>query len=126
MQIVDLMNPKAQEILERIKNLIKLIASVVDCFPKTPSAFKIGGQIMDSATSIGANFVEAQNARSKKEFTSIMGTVLKETKETIYWLEIIDELRLTQSEKIDRILPEAKELAKIFASIVLTASKSLK
>ena len=105
--------------------MIKLIVEIVDDFPKTTSAFKIGGQIIDAITSVGANFVEAQSARSRKEFISIMGIVLKEIKETIYWLEITEELRLTSVEKIDKILPETKELAKIFASIILTSSKKL-
>ena len=83
------MNPKAEEILRRIKRLIKLIVEVVDNFLKTTSAFKIGEQIIDTITSVGANFVEAQSARSKKEFVSVMRIVLKETKETIYCFEII-------------------------------------
>jgi len=120
------MNPKTEEILKRIKRLIKLVVEIVDNFPKKTSAFKIGEQIIDAVTSIGANFVETQTARSKKEFVSTMRIVLKETKETIYWLEIIKELGLTSSEEIDKILLEAKELAKIFASIILTASKKLK
>lgn len=120
------MKLKTEELLKRIKNLIKLIAEIIDQFPKTTTAFKIGEQIIDSATSIGANFVEAQSARSKKEFVSVMGIVLKETKETIYWLELIPELKLTSKERIDKILLEAKELAKIFASIILTASKRIK
>jgi four helix bundle protein len=120
------MNPRAQEILKRIKRLVKLIVKIVDDFPKTISASKIGGQIVDAITSVGANFVEAQSARSKKEFVSLMGIVLKETKETIYWLEIIEELNLTSKEKIDKILSEVKELAKIFASIIITSSRKLK
>ena len=83
------MNSKAEEILRRIKRLIKLIVEVVDNFLKTTSAFKIGEQIIDAITSVGANFVEAQSARSKKEFVSVMRIVLKETKETIYCFEII-------------------------------------
>jgi len=39
---------------------------------------------MDSVTSIGANFVETQSARSKKEFISIISIVLKESKETLF------------------------------------------
>lgn len=120
------MNPKAQEILNRIKKLIKEVANLVDQFPKTTAAFKIAGQIIDSVTSIGANFTEAQSARSKKEFVSIIGIVLKETKETIFWLEIIQELKLTPREKIDKIYRECTELAKIFSSIVITSSKKLK
>ena len=120
------MNLKAQNTLNRIKDLIKAVASLIDEFPKKTAAFKIAGQIMDSVTSIGANFVEAQSARSKKEFISTMGIVLKETKETLFWLEIIQELNLTSKEKIDKIHKECSELAKIFTSSIMTASKKLK
>ena len=120
------MNPKAEETLRRIKHLIKIIVGIVDNFPKKTSAFKIGEQIIDAVTSVGANFVEAQTARSKKEFVSTMGIVLKEIKETIYWLEIIKELNLTLGKEIDKIILEAEELSKIFASIILTTSKKLK
>jgi len=119
-------NPKAQNTLTRIKHLIKEVAELINKFPKTTAAFKIAGQIMDSVTSIGANFVEAQSARSKKEFVSTMGVVLKETKETLFWLEIIQELKLTSEEENDKISIECKELAKIFASAIITSSKNLK
>lgn len=119
------MNVKAQETLKRIKNLIKAVALLVNQLPKSTASFKIADQIFRSVTSIGANFVEAQSARSKKEFISTVGIVLKETKETIFWLEIIRELNLTPAEKTDNILQECKELAKIFSSTLLTSSKNL-
>lgn len=120
------MNPKAENTLNRIKHLIKEVAELVNKFPKTTAAFKIAGQIIDSVTSIGANFVEAQSARSKKEFVSTMGIVLKETKETLFWLDIIQELGLISRDKIDTIRPECRELAKIFSSAIITSSKNLK
>jgi len=120
------MNPKAQEILNRIKYSIKEVAILANQFPKTAAAFKVTDQVMDSITSVGANFVEAQSARSKKEFVSIIGIVLKETKETLFWLEIIQELNLAPKEKIDKIYNECFELAKIFTAIIMTASKRLK
>lgn len=120
------MNLKAQQTLNRIKHLIKEIASLVNQLPKTTATFKIANQIMDSVTSVGANFVEAQSARSKKEFISTIGIVLKETKETLFWLEIIQELNLVPKNKIDKIHDEFSELAKIFSSIIMTASKKLK
>lgn len=120
------MNPKAQEILKRIKQLIKDTALIVDQFPKKAAAFTIAKQIMDSAISIGANYVEAQSARSKKEFISLMGIVLKETKETLFWLEMILDLKLTSPAKIDRVYNECGQLVKIFTSVILTSSRKLK
>src|SRR3989338_11309457 len=117
------MNPKALETLNRINKLIKEIFSLTNTFPKVIGAYKISGQIIDSSTSIGANFVEAQSARSKKEFISTIGIVLKETKETIFWLEIIQELNLTTKENIANIHKECSELSNIFTSIIITSTK---
>lgn len=117
------MNPKAEETLNRIKTLIKEVFNLVDKLPKSIAGYRIGGQVIDSVTSMGANFVEAQSARSKKEFISTIGIVLKETKETLFWLEIIKDLELTSGEKLDTIYKECKELAKIFSSIIITSSR---
>ena len=119
------MNVKTQLVLSRIKNLIKNIAFLVNQFPKNAAAYKIAGQVMDSVTSIGANFVEAQCARSKKEFVSIMSIVLRETKETSFWVETIQELNLSQKNDLVEIQKECSELAKIFASIIMTTAKRL-
>lgn len=55
-----------------------------------------------------------------------MGIVLKETKETLFWLKIIQDLNLTSKEKIDKIRVECEELAKIFASTIISSFKDLK
>lgn len=118
------MNVKAQEILDRIKNLIKNVAILVNHFPNIRSSYRISDQIMGSVTSVGANFVEAQSARSKKEFISTMGIVLKEIKETVFWLEIIEELKLCSGEEIQKPKGECLELSKMFSSAIITASKN--
>jgi len=120
------MNARAQVTLDRIKKLIKEIFLMIDCFPRKTASFTIAKQIMDLVTSIGANFVEAQSSRSTKEFVSIMAVVLREAKETLFWLEIVSDLKLTCPDKIDRIYQECGELVKIFSATVITTSRSLK
>jgi len=115
------MNQRAEETLSKIKEQIVLVANLVDSFPKTTASFKIAGQIMDSVTSIGANFAEAQSARTKKEFVSTIGISLKEAKETEFWLDIVKDLKLTDN-RVDVIRQKCIELIKILTSIVLTAS----
>jgi four helix bundle protein len=121
-----LANQGAQAIFERIKKLIKLTIAITDKLPKTTAAFKIAGQVIDSVTSIGANFVEAQSARSKKEFISVINITLREAKETVYWFEIISDTGLFPEVQVKPLTKEAEELVKIFASTVLTASRSLR
>lgn len=123
---MNLSNPKAQIIFERIKQCIKLTADIINGMPKTIASFKVGGQLMDSITSVGANFIEAQSARSKKEFISIMNIVLREAKESLYWFDIIQELKLYPNDKIESLTKETEQLIKIFASIVITSSKNIR
>ncbi len=75
-------------------------------------------QIIRSGTSIGANYYEADEASSKKDFINKICIAIKETKETKYWLRIIAHT-VPEQKDIARILwREAQELNLIFASII--------
>ena len=93
--------------------IIRLSASL----PKTPEGLVIRNQISKSGTSIGANYREANRARSKSDFSNKMSISEGEASETIYWLEIIEDLNWIPNEKIDIIKKEAKEILAIFTSI---------
>ena len=93
------------------------------CLNKTISTSILTNQIIRSACSIGANLREAKQARTKKEFISSFGIALKETEETIYWLEIIKELELTSADECDKLILESKEISKILATIILKSKK---
>jgi len=74
-------------------------------------------QILRSATSVGANYCEANNAVSKNDFKNKIYICRKEIQETKYWLEL---LALTNREKLNdlrRLWKEAHELSLIFNKI---------
>ena len=111
-----------KELRKRIKIFVVRVMKLTNTFPKTSAGYKIGGQVVDSAGSVGANFSEAQAARSKKEFISTLGIVLKEAMETNYWLEIIKSVDLTLlDDELSWLIQEGQELEKIFAKIIITA-----
>jgi four helix bundle protein len=89
--------------------------------PNTPESKVIRNQVTKSGTSIGANYREANRSRSKADFTSRIRISESEASETVYWLEIIEELKWAESNDIKGILKEADEILAIFTSI----SKSL-
>lgn len=66
---------------------------------------------------MGANYREAQRARSKAEFISKIGIVVQEADETLYWLELMKESGIVVGDSIEGIIREADELVAIFASI---------
>jgi len=80
-------------------------------------------QIIRSATSIGANYMEADGAESKKDFKHKIGICKKEAKETMYWLRILAKANPANIDKCRKLWQEAHELTLIFSAII-NSSKS--
>jgi len=76
-----------------------------------------------SATSAGANYEEACGAESRADFVHKLQIVLKELKETRYWLLLIKKSELVKTSNLDQLTQEAGELAKIIAKSVVTVKK---
>ena len=81
------------------------------------------GQLVRSATSIGANYCEANGASSRKDFKNKIYICKKECKETKYWLEIIARANTEHQEQCRILWKEAQELTMIFSKIILTLEK---
>lgn len=77
-------------------------------------------QLVRSAASIGANYMEADVAESKKDFQHKIGICKKETKETLHWLRLVAFNNTNLKVDCDRIKSETHELLLIFASILNT------
>jgi len=98
---------------------IKMI-EFLDNLPKDNSAQIISKQLLRSATSIGANIVEAQASSSKKDFTKYFNYSLKSANESVYWLSLLKDAKKINNNQIEYLLNETKELAKILGSSILT------
>jgi four helix bundle protein len=85
--------------------------------PRTSEAMVIKNQLTKSGTSVGANYREANRARSKADFKSKIKICESEASETVYWLEIIRDSELLERAVIKKIADEANEILAIFASI---------
>jgi four helix bundle protein len=85
--------------------------------PNTPEGKVIRNQITRAGTSVGANYREANHARSKADFKNKIRICASEASETQYWLEIIVEANLLPWEKVKSVHEECSELLAIFASI---------
>jgi four helix bundle protein len=93
--------------------IIKLSASL----PNSPENKVIRTQITKSGTSIGANYREANRARSKKDFINKIKICESESSETQYWLEVIVDANLLSWENVKPEYDECSELLAIFTSI---------
>jgi len=98
---------------------IKMI-EFLDNLLKDSSAQIISKQLLRSATSIGANIVEAQASSSKKDFTKFFNYSLKSANESLYWLGLPKDAKKINNNQLDYLLNETKELANILGSSILT------
>lgn len=87
-------------------------------FPKTPAGFAIASQLIRSATSIGANFVEAQDASSIKDFVQKLSISLREARETAYWFKIVLMSELASEASVMENIKEGNEIISVLVSSV--------
>jgi four helix bundle protein len=80
-------------------------------------------QLIRSATSIGANYCEANGACSRKDFKNKISICKKEAKETKYWLQLIAKTIPEKADECRKLWKEAQELTLIFSKIFLSANK---
>jgi four helix bundle protein len=84
---------------------------------------RVGGQLIDAATSAAMNYRAAGRGRSHKEFTAKLGLVAEEADESVGWLELIAQVELARGSELDWLLGESKELTAIFGSGYATAKE---
>lgn len=106
--------PLEDRTLDYGKRIIKMCRAL----PKDVVNLNLIKQVMRSGTSIGANYREANETCTAKDFKFKVRISLKESKETIYWLNLIVDSNPEYAERIKPLLSETHELVKIFASIL--------
>lgn len=85
--------------------------------PRTREADVVSRQLLRSATSIGANYREANRGVSRADFVNKIGIVQKEASETQYWIELLIESGIVTQSAADRLHDESSQLLAIFTSI---------
>src|SRR3989338_5745410 len=80
----------------------------------------IAKQLLRSATSIGANIIEAQAGSTRKDFTNFFGHALKSANESKFWIGLLRDSKKADYEQVGKLLQETFELANILGSSILT------
>ncbi|OGO64495.1 MAG: four helix bundle protein [Chloroflexi bacterium RBG_19FT_COMBO_55_16] len=107
-----------QDLKIRTKNFALQVIKLYSMLPKTTVAQVLGKQVLRSGTSVGAQYREAQRAKSDADFINKIEGSLQELEETAYWLELIGEAAIISEDKLAPLLKETNELTAIFVSIV--------
>ena len=113
------MNNKEEVKYRAYKFSIKIVRFVAS-LPNQRVYWVISDQLLRSATSIGANIIEAQAASSKKDFIRFYEIALKSANETKYWLGILRNGTEIDKQEVKQFLEEAKEIANILGASLLT------
>lgn len=94
--------------------------------PKTEEAKIIGRQLLRSSSSVGSNYRAACRARSKAEFHSKLSTVVEESDESVFWMEVLIEAEIVDPATIDYLLKEGNEILKVVSASRKTVSSNIK
>ena len=111
------MKDEREDLRVRTKAFALRIITLYNKLPRSGAARVLGGQVLKSGTSVGANFREAHRARSDAEFVSKVGDSLKELEETSYWLELLSESGVVKATKLAALLDETSQLTAILTAI---------
>lgn len=111
-------NAKPFDLEERTRQFAKDVIEFANVVTKTLSNIEILKQLVRASGSVGANYIEARESLSKKDFAMRMKICRKEAKESRYWLSLTQ----TQNDVIEKrrynLESEATELLKIFSSMI--------
>jgi four helix bundle protein len=106
-----------KDLEQRTKKFSLAIIRFVAGLARTREVDVLARQLLRSATSIGANYREANRGVSRADFANKIGTVQKEAAETQYWLELLIESGLDKTRAASDLHKESSELLAIFGSI---------
>ena len=116
------MTNKNPDLCIRTKSFSLALIKFYSKLPKTTEAQVIGKQLLRSGTSVGAQYHEAKQARSKAEFISKIGGALQELEETIYWLDLLDLSHIKTPPSLPDAIAEAKEIK----AMLIATSRTIK
>ena len=111
-------NQKRYDLEERTLNFTKQIIELINKLPKTLTNIEISKQLVRSAGSVGANYIEANESLSKKDFVMRIKICRKEAKESRYWLKLVKCNDKESEKKRTNLIQESTELTKIFGAIL--------
>lgn len=109
-----------EEFRDRVYRFALDIIGFIEELPKDQTSRVISDQLLRSATSIGANVVEAQSAASRKDYANFFTHALKSANETKFWLSLLWDAGKAEGKATNKLLSEVTEIANILAASILT------
>ena len=116
--MIEKIDIKPYDLEERTVKYAKDVITFVGICPKTLVNIELAKQVVRSAGSVGANYIEARESLGKKDQTMRIRISRKEVKENRYWLQLFEVRGQVLEDKRNVLIGESSELLKIFTSII--------
>jgi four helix bundle protein len=117
------MSAKTNQLSDRLLDFAVEVIKITDALPNTVAGRHVGGQLIRAGTSCGSNYEEACGAESRSDFSHKMSIVLKELKESRFWLRLISRTEMLTDNRTEPVLDECQQLCAIVAKSILTAKR---
>jgi four helix bundle protein len=117
------MDERANQLEDRLIDFAVRVIAVVEALPETKAGKHIASQLVRSGTSPAPNYGEARAAESRADFIHKLKVALKELRETLIWLKIIERKPMLPASRVGDITKECDELISIFVKSLKTATK---
>ena len=106
-----------KDLEHRTKRFSLAVIKLTSALPRNREADVLCRQLLRSASSIGANYREANRGVSRADFANKIGIVQKEAAETVYWIELLIESGIAVTSSANELHKESDELLSIFTAI---------
>lgn len=117
------MEEKSVKISERLLDFGVETIKLSTKLSKTAAGRLIANQLIRCGTSAGANYEEACGAQSRADFIHKLQIVLKEIRESVYWLKLIQKSVMMDDPTVNKLINETKQISNIIAKSIITARK---
>ncbi len=111
----------AEVMKQRTKAYALRVIRVVQALPRNEVARAVGGQLLRSGTSVGANYRAACRAKSRPDFVHKLKIVEEECDESLYWMELLVEGEVMPAVRLEALQQEGSEILSIVVASLRTA-----
>jgi four helix bundle protein len=109
-----------REFKRRTKAVALRVIRLVEALPKSKTAQTIGGQLLRSGTSVGANYRAACRGKSPADVIAKLGIVEEEADEAGYWLELLSEAGIMTPKRLEPLMAEMDEIVRMVVASIRT------
>ena|SRR5687768_12436845 len=116
---------KRYDLEERTYSFAQEVRDLIMAIPRNPDNEDYLRQLGRSSASVGANYIEANESLSRKDYINRVKICRKEVKESRYWLNLIDNYPEKEKKIKNRLVDEATQLLRIFNKCIVNSSASI-